>query len=471
MSKILIVDDETSICWALEHALTEEGHSVTTTATAEDAFDLIKAEPPHVVVMDVRLPGTDGLSALAQIKALNNDIPVVIITAFGNLETAVKAINRGAFEYLTKPFNLDDAIQVINRAIQSKYSGTAPAHVEGSPTPASDQSLLGNSAAMQIIYRDIAIVAERDVPVLITGESGTGKELVAAAIHRYSKRSTGPFVPICIPAMSETVLESELFGHTRGAFTGAAERRSGHLKAADKGTAFFDELGEIALSTQVKLLRVLESRSITPVGGEVAEHSDFRLLAATNQDLESMVAAGTFRKDLYFRLNVYSIHIPPLRERTDDIPLLAEHFMKLIDPAGKVRLSDATINELLSRPWLGNVRELRNTIEHAVITTRTGEIQPNSLPDPIPLDSASTRKSASLGTAVRNWVRKQVPANEYVSQVTNLYDSFLAESETVLFTEALELTEGNRQEAAKLLGIHRQTLREKLRRYQVRKSI
>ncbi|QDT33211.1 sigma-54-dependent transcriptional regulator [Thalassoglobus polymorphus] len=469
MSSILIVDDEPSICWALKKALSEDGHQVNTTATAENAIQLITESVPDVVVMDVRLPGMDGLSALQELQRQIGKTPVIIITAFGDLDTAVQAINRGAFEYLTKPFDLDQAIHVIQKAIATGSSVTS-ADKTRSNEPLENHLLIGSSPAMQAIYRDIAIVAERDVPVLITGESGTGKELVAGAIHRYSKRAAGPFVPVCIPAMSESVLESELFGHTRGAFTGATEKRSGLIKAADGGTAFFDEIGDITIPTQVKLLRVIESRAITPVGGDDPLLSDFRLLAATNRDLDSMVADGTFRKDLYFRLNVYQIMIPPLRDRPEDIPLLADHFMKRIDPAGKVYLGKAASKELLSRPWLGNVRELRNTIEHAVIVTRSGEISADAFAAPMSITDSINKPASSLGQSVRTWIQSQIDDQTSDGEIVNLFDRFLSESESVLITEALSLTHGNRQEAAKILGIHRQTLREKIRRYQVNVS-
>lgn len=464
MSTILIVDDEPSICWVLKKALSEEGHQVDTMATAEEALKFTAKTVPDVVVLDVRLPGMDGLTALKKLQQHIGQAPVVIITAFGDLNTAVLAISGGAFEYLTKPFDLDQAMQVIQKAIASRNVVPPPDIATPAESP-ENLLLIGSSPAMQAIYRNIAIVAERDIPVLITGESGTGKELVAAAIHRYSKRAAGPFVPVCIPAMSESVLESELFGHTRGAFTGAMEKRSGLIKAADRGTAFFDEIGEISIQTQVKLLRVIESRAMTPVGGDEAVQADFRLLAATNRDLESMVAEGTFRKDLYFRLNVYQIVIPPLRERTADIPVLAEHFMKRIDPLEKVYLGKSASQELLSRPWLGNVRELRNTIEHAVIVTRSGEISPAAFAAPMSLSDSLNKPAKSLGEFVRTWIRSQIHSHDSQAEIVNLYDRFLSESESVLISEALSLTQGNRQDAAKILGIHRQTLREKIRRY------
>ncbi|MBW3542323.1 MAG: sigma-54 dependent transcriptional regulator, partial [Planctomycetes bacterium] len=371
MSSVLIVDDEASICWALGNALSEDGHAVTTAASAEEALDLAWATRPDVVVMDIRLPGLDGLSALERLRGRLAATPVVVMTAFGSLDTAVHAISRGAFEYLTKPFDLDDAIEVIRRALDSGRS-TESGSASGVLESALDGMLLGESPAMQIVFRKIALVAEHEVPVLISGESGTGKELVATAIHRYSRRSEGPFVPICVPAMSEALVESELFGHAQSAFTGALFERQGLLRSAHGGTAFFDEIGDVSVLTQTKLLRVLETRSITPVGSNQPQNTDFRLVAATNRPLEEMVAAGSFREDLLYRLNVFRIEMPPLRERREDIPLLGRHFLSRIDRLGKATLSDEALEELSCRPWHGNVRELRNAIEYAVITTRSG---------------------------------------------------------------------------------------------------
>ncbi len=462
MSNILIVDDEPSICWALEQALVEDGHTITTTATAEDALEFTSRQVPDVVVMDIRLPGIDGLTALEQLQSRIGSTPIIMITAFGNLETAVKAINRGAFEYLTKPFDLEDAIQVIRKALEEKQRGSLSTTVDSTPVE-NGQTLLGVSPAMQAVFRKIAVVAERDVPVLITGESGTGKELVAAAIHRYSKRSTGPFVPVCVPAMNESVIESELFGHAKGSFTGAITERHGLLEAANQGTAFFDEIGDIEMTTQIKLLRVLETKLISPVGGNDQRSSDFRLVAATNRNLETMVAEGTFREDLFYRLNVFRIEIPPLRQRPDDIPLLAEHFMRNLDPTGDVQLSTAALQELNSRPWNGNVRELRNVIEHAVIVTRSGEISAKSFPPPMTRTSDGSGSTYQFSAAIENWWNDQIQSAPKSASVEGLYEKFLTEAEPTLLRQALILSKGNRTEAAQILGIHRQTLREKLK--------
>lgn len=463
MSRILIVDDEPSIGWALQQALGEEGHDVDLVPSAEDAWQRCKVAAPDVIVMDVRLPGMDGLQAMRQLPRPVRHTPVVIMTAFGNLDTAVRAINSGAFEYLTKPFDLDDAVDVIRRALRAGTSSSCAAVAE-SASAAIDELLVGASPAMQAVFRRIALAAEHDVPILISGESGTGKELVAQALHRHGGRANGPFVPICVPAMSESLVESELFGHRSGAFTGAAADRTGLLAQAHAGIAFFDEIGDIAPAVQVKLLRVLETRQVIPVGANTPQMCDFRLIAATHRDLQRLVETGAFREDLFYRLSVFRIDLPPLRERREDIPLLARHFLKSLQPCGERSLSEPALMELMRRPWYGNVRELRNAIEHAAILARSGRIEPSDLPPPMPRRREADAPVAPLADAVERWLSQRATASE---GELPLLDAFLREAEPVLVRHALERTGGNRREAAGLLGVHRQTLREKLRRYRL----
>ncbi|MBR9803155.1 sigma-54-dependent Fis family transcriptional regulator, partial [bacterium] len=389
---------------------------------------------------------------------------LLMITAFGSLDTAIQAVQRGAFEYLTKPFDLDEAVSVIRRALESRGLPRPAESAESSVEP-TEELLLGSSPVMQDVFRKIAYVAKHDVPVLVTGESGTGKELIAAAIHRYSDRCSGPYIPVCIPAMNESMVESELFGHTKGSFTGAVAERDGLLKAADKGTAFFDEIGDTAVTTQVKLLRVLETKSVTPVGGNIGRTSDFRLVAATNRDLEKLVKTGAFREDLFYRLNVYRIEIPPLRKRIEDIPLLANHFLQRLDPECTVKLSEEALRELTSRHWKGNVRELRNAVEHAVIVTRSGEIHPEAFPPPSRILLNENSNSPTLQQAVQEWWDTNDKNSDDFSQPSDVYEAILAEVEPVLLKNAMKSSNGNRQEAAKRLGMHRQTLRDKLRKY------
>jgi two-component system, NtrC family, nitrogen regulation response regulator GlnG len=461
MSRVLIVDDEPSICWAFRESLSDAGHDVETVSTAEDALRSADAERPDVVVMDVRLPGMDGLSALHKLRDRLGSTPIIIMTAFGSLDTAVQAVEAGAFDYLPKPFDLNQAISVVRNALSGRqHTESVPETDVAASTAVA--TLVGKSPAMQALYRQIALVAASDVPVLITGESGTGKELVAEAIHRNSGRGEGPFVPVCVPALSPTVVEAELFGHTRGSFTGADRDRPGLLDLADGGTVFLDEVGDVPLAQQVKLLRAMDRREVTPVGGGTAHRSNFRLIAATNQDLEAQVRLGEFRDDLYYRLNVFRIHVPRLSDRRDDIPLLAGHFLQTISPANPKQLADETIAELTGREWPGNVRELRNAIEHAAVVARGHVITPDCLPRPfehgLPAGHAA---DAGLEAALRAWAQREL--QDGAANAEALYEDCIAICDRVLLREALAATDGNASAAAKLLGIHRQTLRQKLR--------
>ncbi|MGD9853875.1 MAG: sigma 54-interacting transcriptional regulator [Planctomycetaceae bacterium] len=463
MSRILIVDDEPSIGWALQQALCDEGHHVDLVPSAEDAWARCEDAEPDVIVMDVRLPGIDGLEAMRQLPHRLRDTPVVIMTAFGNLDTAVRAINSGAFEYLTKPFDLDDAVDVIRRALE--VNSSAGREVDGAASSAGiGEFLIGKSPAMQAVFRRIALAAEHDVPVLISGESGTGKELVAMALHRHGSRADGPFVPICVPAMSEALVESELFGHRNGAFTGATADRTGLLAQAQGGIAFLDEIGDITPAVQVKLLRVLETKQVVPVGANAPITCNFRLIAATHRNLQQLVEEGRFREDLFYRLNVFRIDLPPLRDRSEDIPLLARHFLVASRSTVERSLSGRAIDELVGRPWYGNVRELRNAIEHASILARSGSIEPHDLPPAMTRREERVSPGGSLAVAVEQWLQQQcTESNDAVA----LLDDFLHETEPVLIRYALSRSGGNRQEAAAMLGIHRQTLREKVRRFQI----
>jgi DNA-binding NtrC family response regulator len=484
MSSILIVDDEESICWGLSRLLTGEGHEVRVASSAEDAFDAIPANKPDLVVLDVRLPGMDGLTAMSHLRDLAGPVPIVVITAFGTLNTAVAALSEGAFDYLPKPFNLDQAAAVIHRALAAPTkSQIAP---EGSFVPADDE-LFGTSPAMQEVFKRIALVAPTDAAVLISGESGTGKELVARAIHRHSLRSAAPLVPVNLASLSPTLVESELFGHVRGAFTGATSARQGLLELANGATVFFDEAGDIPLSVQVKLLRVLEQQEVTPVGDTQPRRTSFRVVAATNRDLRKECAEGRFRQDLFFRLAVFEIQLPPLRDRREEIPKLAQRFLRRLagSKQSPPHLLDDTIAELARRDWPGNVRELRNAIEHGALMARSGAIAPEHLPPPTFLDgardsdevdefariqpaerAAPDRVSASsadpattLSEAAGAWAHTQLAS---ANPPADLYQQFLSTAEPALFDAVLAATSGNRAQAAALLGIHRATLRKKM---------
>ena len=460
MSCILVVDDEESICWSFREFLGDEGHRVETAASAEDALRRAIEIRPDAVVLDVRLPGIDGLTALQGLRERTGGSPIVVMTAFGDLDTAVRAVEIGAFDYLVKPFDLDQAAAVVRRALEA---GKGPGR-SGLPPKTSDLGdvLVGSSAPMQALFQRIALVASADVPVLITGESGTGKELVARALHRYGARRDGPFVPVCLPALSPSLVEAELFGHAKGAFTGASQDRKGILELADGGTVLLDEVGDAPASLQVKLLRAIENREITPVGDARTRNVDIRVLAATNRSLPEMVASGAFREDLYFRLAAFPIRIPSLRERPEDIPALAGHFLARIRGRNDgTRLADGVVEALQTRPWPGNVRELRNAIEHAAILARGGPIRVEHLPATVATYSSSA--PSDLRKSVAGWAEAEAATAESKG---DLYARFLKESEPALLAAALEHCRGNRAAAALLLGIDRATLRQKLKRHE-----
>ena len=455
MSRILIVDDEESICWSFREFLEEDGHRVETAASAEAALESVASRAFDVVVMDVRLPGMDGLSALPRIRESSGAIPIVVITAFGDLETAVRAMAEGAFEYLVKPFDLDRASAVLRRAIDaSGAQRDAPA--EASPATR-EETLVGSSPAMQELFRAIAMAAPSDVPVLITGESGTGKELVARALHRFGPRKSGPFVAVGLPSLGASSVEGELFGLAEGKFAGAVSGRKGIFEAADGGTVLLDEIGDAPASLQVKLLRAIENNEILPVGEGRPRSVDTRVIAATHRPLLDLVAAGSFRQDLYFRLAAFPIRVPPLRDRLEDIPALARHFLAKCRPGGDAAIGPGVLDALAARAWPGHVRELRNAIEHAAIIARGGAIREEHLPAP---HSSTVPGAMSLPDAVASWSEDQASRTS-----GDLHERFLHEAEPPLLRAALKTCAGNRAAAAQLLGIDRATLRIKLRRY------
>jgi two-component system nitrogen regulation response regulator GlnG len=468
MSRILIVDDEPSICWAFREFLAEEGHEVRIAASAEEGFEIADDGGLDAVVLDVRLPGIDGLSALGRFRERVGPAPIIVVTAFGDLETVVRAMEGGAFEYLVKPFGLDQAGAVLKRALEkgSPRSGGGQA----ATSPAGSNTLVGTSSAMQDLFKSIALVAPTDVPVLITGESGTGKELVARAIHRHGGRKDGPFVPICLAALSPGLVERELFGHLRGSFTGASHDRNGLLELAHGGTVLLDEVGDVPLALQVKLLRAIEHREVTPVGDARPRATDIRVIAATNRSLVELMSTGHFREDLYFRLSVFAIQIPPLRERRGDIPALAEHFLMQarLPDAADAHLSEDVLEELQSRPWTGNVRELRNAIEHAAIVARGHSIRPEHLPPAVigtaPGGAPDVR---AIKEQIDWWTRQEARAGGVNPVESPLYERFLDLVEPPMLRAILEKCSGNRAAAAQSLGIHRATLRQKLRKYDI----
>lgn len=464
MPRLLVVDDEPSICWALSRLGQSLGHEVVTASSAEQALELAVRQPPDAVVLDVRLPGMDGLTAMQQLRERCGDPPVIIITAYGDLNTAVEAVRRGAFEYLIKPFDLETAERAVRRAV-ARGPQPAAAPVE------EVAGLVGRSTAMQEVFKRIALASASEASVLLCGESGTGKELTARAIHRYSRRADGPFVAVNLASLSPTLAESELFGHARGAFTGAERERTGLLLQAHGGTLFLDEVADVPLSAQVKLLRALEHGEVLPVGASQPVKSDFRVVSATHQELLARIRDGQFRHDLYFRLAAFRIDLPPLRQRPDDIRELAEYFLAQAAQSRESTpgFSADTLREMQRRPWYGNVRELRNAVEHAVIVARSGSIEPEHLPPPTPpvwpaAPTADRSLEDRLADLVRQWAEARLAQPGEGGQ---LHEDLLRVVESPLLAAVLQRHHGQCAGAARALGLHRTTLKKKLDQYGV----
>ncbi len=464
MAHVLIIDDEPSICWGLKKLAESLGHVARVASSAEAGLrEAEKSPKPEAVFLDVRLPGIDGITAMPQLRERLPDAPIIVMTAHGELETAVDAIRNGAFEYLTKPFDLTLAEKVLDRALRRRPQEAVPPVA----MPGLQDQIVGHSPALQDVFKQIALVAGSEACVLVSGESGTGKELVARAIHRFSRRSAGPFVPVHVAALSPMLAESELFGHVRGAFTGADAPRTGLLEQAQGGTVFLDEVADIPLPLQVKLLRALEHGEIVPVGSDKPRTIDFRLVSATHQKLSEKVATGTFRHDLFFRLVTFQIELPPLRERGADLLELTEHFIGNLTAKNQLprpTLSKRAEAELARRPWHGNVRELRNTIEHAVIIARGGQIEPDQFPPPAPpagVPSDGT-PAATLSQLIQQWTAARLRED---GEREDLYERFLSLVEPPLLNATLTHELGQCTSAARKLGLHRHTLRKKLDQY------
>ncbi|MGE3152438.1 MAG: sigma-54-dependent transcriptional regulator [Nitrospiraceae bacterium] len=442
--RVLVVDDDVDTLLLLEEILTKEGYKVRTAEHAESALSLAAQEEADVVVTDIQMPGMDGLALLSELQRRHPQTLVVLATAFGSLKTAVDGIKAGAFDYLGKPFVVDDIRLVVRRAIEHKRVINENAALrEQLKERYRFDNFVGSSAGMIAVYKMIARVAQSDSTVLIQGESGTGKELVARAIHANSARCSGPFVAVDAGTLTESLLESELFGHERGSFTGALTTKKGLLERAHTGTCFLDEVADISPTLQSKLLRVIQEREIRRVGGSDPISVDVRILAASNKDLKSLVDSGKFRGDLYYRLNVVTIVLPPLRERTDDIPLLVQFFAQKYGSAqGKpaIGISTEAMDLITTYFWPGNVRELEHVIERAVVLTPHPVIFPEDLPEALREHPMADRQSRS------GWVTLDQLERDYILR-------------------ALAAHQQDQGRTADLLGIHRKTLQRKLRKY------
>lgn len=462
MPTLLVIDDEPSILHFFRRAFTSTDLRLETAASASEGLDKVAGLQPDVIVLDVNLTDDSGLNVFRQIKAIDSRIPVIFITGHGTTATAIEAMQLGAYEYLLKPLELDELTGLVNRALEISRLMKVPAVIsEGEPPDDTSDALVGHCSAMQSVYKAIGRVAGQDVTVLILGESGTGKELVARAIYHYSRRAKGPFLAVNCAAIPDALLESELFGHEKGAFTGADRRRIGKFEQASGGTLFLDEIGDMSPVTQTKILRVLQGQEFERVGGNETVRTDVRLIAATNRNLEKMVAHGTFRGDLYYRLNVFSITLPPLRERGDDVPLLARHFMKRFSKEltkNILTIPEETLALLREYSWPGNVREFQSVMKQALLQTTGAVLLPEFLPDVLRTRTATRSQSEQVDlSSFDTFVQLQI-----ASGTSTLYADCQALLDRQLFDQVLKHTGGNLTQAAKILGITRATLRSKL---------
>lgn len=453
---VLLVEDDMSIAIVITAALEAEGFEVVRCDSIAERDRLLGQQRFSALVTDVMLTDGDGIATIDRVRAADPDLPIIILSAQNTLDTAVRATDTGAFEYFPKPFDIDDLARTVRQAVGSN---AAKSGAEEEAPPAG-LPLVGRSAPMQAVYRMITRVLRNDLTVLVLGESGTGKELVAEAIHQLGQRRDGPFVAVNTAAIPGELVESELFGHEKGAFTGAVARHVGKFEQANGGTLFLDEIGDMPMQAQTRLLRALQSGSIRRVGGRDEIKVDVRIIAATNRDLQPMIAAGTFREDLFYRLNVVPITLPPLRERADDIPALARHFLALAAQEGLPRrqLSENAAALLSRQPWRGNVRELRNFIYRLALLSREDVVDGASLA-PLLADvprSEGGAEGEGLEAAVHSWLASNSPA------VGTVYDAALAAFERPLFEAVLRETHGNQLRAAQVLGINRNTLRKRL---------
>jgi two-component system nitrogen regulation response regulator GlnG len=464
-ARVLVADDEMSIRFVLRETLESAGHEVVEAASGEAALQALSARPFDVAFFDIRMPGPSGLELLDQVRNLGSDVAVVIITAQSTLENAVEAMKRGALDYLVKPFGMDAVQALVAKVLRTRALERELRSLRrevGRRSVPGDR-LVGRSAALLEVFKTIGRVAPSDVAVLVTGESGTGKELVARAIHQASARAEGPFVAVNAAAIPRELLESELFGHERGAFTGAVESRPGRFREARGGTLFLDEIGDMPLELQAKLLRVLQSGEVTSVGGRRPEHVDVRIVAATHRDLDAAVREGRFREDLLYRLRVVPIHTPPLRERPDDIGALAQHFVARYAEelgTGPRLLAPAALERLLAHPWPGNVRELENAVKRALVLS-AGEVLAPEAFEFLAGTGAPAARAAPVEADLETLVLREVDA-ALGAGTRDLHEALLRRIERPLLERVLEHTSGNQLRAAALLGINRNTLRKKL---------
>jgi len=467
MSSILVIDDDDQLRISFCKLLKEENYSVVSAASGEAGIEIAEQNILDLVILDMRLPGMNGMEAFKQIKMIDSKLPVIIVTAFGTTDIAIEATKMGAYDYVLKPFDVPEMLNLIKQAIEAGYFMRSPVEMDAVPGRQSGDVIIGQSKLMQDVYKSIGRVSQTDATVLIRGESGTGKELVARAVYQHGIRSENAFLIINCVAIPENLLESELFGYEKGAFTGASQRHIGKIEQAHGGTVFLDEIGDMPLNIQAKILRLLQEKSIERLGGEETIPVDVRIVAATNKNLERAIEQGRFREDLYFRLKVVTIKLPPLRDRQEDINSLISYFMSKF--SNELKLDNPGIQKdaltLLNHyGWPGNIRELSNLIQKVLIFNRGAPISASDL-EPIiqRREDPSFAGEIKLNT-IRQWVR-QVLADDSKNYG---FDDFVDTISSIVVAEALKITNGNRSQAAKLLSISRPTLHAKIDKYHIK---
>jgi len=467
MAQILIVDDDHQLRQSFERLLAAEGHAVRAASSGEAGIAAVREAVPDVVVMDVRMSGISGLEAYAAMREIEPRLPVIIMTAYGTTEIAIEATKMGAYDYILKPFDIPEILKLLDKAVAAGRSMRSRVAV-GADAEAATEAIIGQSPAMQELYKAIGRAAPTDATVLVRGESGAGKELVARAVYQHSLRADKPFLVINCVAIPETLLESELFGYEKGAFTGAAGRKVGKIEQANHGTVFLDEIGDMPMAIQAKLLRLLQEKNVERLGGRQVIPVDVRIIAATNRDLEAAVRQGQFREDLYYRLKVVTLALPPLRERPGDIPLLVRYFlsrhareMGQSDPG----VSPEAMAALTAHDWPGNVRELGNVLKKALIFSRGAPLSPDEVRKALgaPLRQGAEAPSADGGDPVEETIRRELASGR-----DGLFEELMDRFGHTVIRLALEATGGNRSQAARLLGLSRPTLIAKIEKYGLR---
>jgi two-component system nitrogen regulation response regulator GlnG len=467
MNRILVIDDDDQLRISFCKLLKEEKYAVVGAASGEAGIEIVGNQDLDLVILDMRLPGMNGIETFKQIKQIDSKLPVIIITAFGTTDIAIEATKLGAYDYVLKPFDVPDMLGLIKQAIDAGYCMRSPVEVDATPGKLSGDAIIGQSKGMQAVYKAIGRVSQTDATVLIRGESGTGKELVARAVYQHGLRSDKSFLIINCVAIPENLLESELFGYEKGAFTGAAQRHIGKVEQANGGTVFLDEIGDMPLNIQAKILRLLQEKNIERLGGEETIPVDVRIIAATNKNLEQAILEEKFREDLYFRLKVVTIELPRLRDRREDINGLIAYFM--IKFSNELRVDNPGIQKealaiLNQYPWPGNIRELSNLIQKLLIFNRGAPISAVDL-EPIFNKTVNRELPAASGlAAVQAWVRQSLAQKSDQPR----FDSFIDTLSEIVVVEALKKTNGNRSRAAKLLGVSRPTLHAKIDKYKIK---